>query len=306
MSSVRLRGNTFLVLLLRSATTKMSQKIGWGKSNDGVTRPNMFADLIHIANPHHEISDFGNFATYFSKYLNGNVPSCKYYPFEDSQFYETFRYRMKSYHDDLVQEMDTFCRTYLSFENAASMALLVSGLILAIHNDDTIRGNTRFDTGYGKVLKSNLHNQTEFILQPFLLSVWYYIVVNKTNASEGADTYMNWTTDAGPNTARTITTKIGEKYIDRFHVTTDLSASVSVSTPVPDTDEAESDSQENATDDAPVPEASEERTESEKVIVEVVEDFEGTRVKQSGKSKWIHNGTGPQIENIYGDVTFNF
>ena len=49
MEQPRLRGNTFIALLLRAGVQELSEKPEWGENNNGITRPNMFADLLRMA-----------------------------------------------------------------------------------------------------------------------------------------------------------------------------------------------------------------------------------------------------------------
>ena len=51
MGEPRLRGNTFIALLLRAGVQELSEKPEWGENNNGITRPNMFADLLRMTQP---------------------------------------------------------------------------------------------------------------------------------------------------------------------------------------------------------------------------------------------------------------
>ena len=48
----RLRGNTFLLLLLRAGCQVLLNPQEYGESKGGVTKPNMLADLIPVTNPY--------------------------------------------------------------------------------------------------------------------------------------------------------------------------------------------------------------------------------------------------------------
>lgn len=216
----RLRGNTFLLLLLRAGRTELSAAPEYGESKDGITKPNMLADLIRLTKPSYDPPKLKTLGEYFSQYLDGSRSvSPKYYPFNTPEFRYGLCDRCGTEYDHVLSDMDQFCHTYLDLTDR-SLRLLVSGLVDAILRDDTFTG--RFDIGDKWVEKGDLDGEDKFILQPFLVSVWASILENHPDASEGGETYLAWTTDAGYNTARTITTAIGAERAKKIAVSTDL------------------------------------------------------------------------------------
>lgn len=224
----RLRGNTFLLLLLRAGCQVLLNPQEYGESKDGVTKPNMLADLIRMTNPEYQPAKLDTLGSYFSKYLSGDPPrSPSYLPFSNPAYQFGLQSRIADDYPAVLRQMDKFCRTYLTQENFP-LRLLVGGIVDAILADDSFEG--AFDVGDRTVSKAELDNQKRFLLQPFLASVWCSILANHPDTSEGQDTYLEWTEDAGYNTAREITTKIGAERAKKIAISTDLPEEMLVDT----------------------------------------------------------------------------
>lgn len=216
----RLRGNTFLLLLLRSGSQVLLNPQEYGESKAGVTRPNMLADLIRMSNPTYTPAKLETLGSYFSKFLAGEPPrSPSYLPFSNPACQHGLESRIAEDYPAVLRQMDRFCRTYLAQENYP-LRLLVAGIVDTILADDSFAGE--FDVGGKLVGKDRLEDETKFLLQPFLASVWSNILANHPDTSEGKETYISWTTDAGYNTARDITTAIGTERAKRIAVSTNL------------------------------------------------------------------------------------
>ena len=224
----RLRGNTFLLLLLRAGCQVLLNPQEYGESKAGVTKPNMLADLIRLTYPAYSPAKMDTLGSYFSKYLSGDPPrSPSYLPFSNPAYQHGLESRIADDYPAVLRQMDKFCRTYLAQENYP-LQLLVAGLVDAIIADDSIEGE--FDVGGRKENKDALNQETQFLLQPFLASVWSNILANHPDTSEGKETYIAWTMDAGYNTARDITTAIGTERAKRIAVSTDLPEEMLVDT----------------------------------------------------------------------------
>jgi len=219
----RLRGNTFFLFLLRAARSDLGVAPSWGSSAQGLTQAQLFANLMRTVNSTYSVNNEDSLRQYLSKYMKGERPNSKtYHPFKEAAFKSGASYRMEAEYDAALAEMGHLCRTFLDFENEGQVKLLTGGLISLILKDDTVSPSASFNTGYKVVTKAELAQETDFILQPFLLSVWAYIVIRQPNAEEGAETYMRWTEDAGGGNPRAIRTRWGEKWAKKITVSTDI------------------------------------------------------------------------------------
>lgn len=293
----RLRGNTFLLLLLRAGCQVLLNPQEYGESKDGVTKPNMLADLIRLTDTNYHPAKIETLASYFSKYLSGDPPrSPAYLPFSNPAYQHGLESRIADDYPAVLRQMDRFCRTYLTQENYP-LRLLVGGLVDTILADDSFDGE--FDVGGKTVGKEDLSRETNFLLQPFLVSVWSNILINHPDTSEGAEAYLAWTEDAGYNTAREITTNIGAERAKKIAVSTDLPEEMLTGTAVEDRKRPEDYRAE--TKKAPADEA---EAEPELVDVEIIDPpYEERTFEKNGrtynqKAEKIYNIE--HIENFYG------
>ena len=219
----RLRGNIFFLFLLRAAKQKLGVAPSWGTSTQGLTQTQLFMALMQTVDPTYQVPNEGTLRQYISQYLKGDRPdSPTYYPFKTPSFQSGALLYLKDHRSDAIRKMDALCSKFLDTDNEATRKLLVGGLVALILKDGSIPGNTPFDTGYKEATRAELAQETDFILQPFLVSVWGYIVTKKPDAKEGAETYMAWTEDAGGGNPRRITTRWGTNMAKKIAVSTDL------------------------------------------------------------------------------------
>lgn len=288
----RLRGNTFLLLLLRAGCQVLLNPQEYGESKDGVTKPNMLADLIRLTNTNYHPAKMDTLASYFSKYLSGEPPkSPSYLPFSNPAYQHGLESRISDNYPAVLRQMDRFCRTYLTQENYP-LRLLVAGLVDAILADDSFDGE--FDVGGKMVKKADLDRETKYILQPFLVSVWSNILANHPDTREGAETYFAWTEDAGYNTAREITTSIGAERAKKIAVSTDLPEEMLAETAAEAVEDA------TVTEDAEAEEYAEEikKAPADEAEAEVIDEEPGYREQTLNNNGRIYQQHAEKIVNI--------
>lgn len=274
----RLRGNTFITLLLRAGVQELSEKPEWGENNNGITRPNLFADLLRMTQKDYNPPKMKSLSSYFSQYLKGDLPfSPMYFAFDTPAFKHGLSVRIHDEYPAVLAEMDDFCQKYLH-PSSFDQKLLIGGLVDAILGDDTFDGD--FDIGGKQVSKTELDSQGSFILQPFLVSVWNNILQNHPDASEGRDTYMEWSKDAGYNKPRQIVTDIGAERAKKITVSAEL---------------PKSETTEDTVDGIP---ANERNKEPDPVIVEPAPDRENPTDQTLYNNGRIYNQHAEKIVNI--------
>lgn len=217
----RLRSNIFFLLLLRAARSDLGVAPSWGNSSEGLTRPRFFADLLRIVCPSYKVSNEKTLGQYLSQYLSGSrTTSPTYFPFSEPSFQEGADMRIQSLYSDALADMAQLCERYLDTANSFAMKMLTAGLVDLILADDSVDGD--FNTGSRVLPRAELDGETAFNLPTFLLSVWHYIIMNKPDAKEGAETYQHWTKSAGGGNPRRITTSIGAERAKKIAVSTEL------------------------------------------------------------------------------------
>lgn len=228
MDKIRLRSNTFLTLLLRAGCTELSSHSEFGVRKNGITRSGLLVDMLKLSMPEYEPKRMDTLVSYFSKYIQGTPPhSPKYLPFTTISCREGLGERINNNYNSVLLEMDAICKKYLD-NSDYKLRLLVAGIIDAILADESFDGE--FDIGNKKIKKAELDKEDRVQLQPFLISVWNIILSAYPNTSDGAETYLLWTRDAGFNTPREIKTEIGVKRAKKITVSAELPKEVKADT----------------------------------------------------------------------------
>ena len=231
------RGNSFLLVLLSAVKKDFGAASEKGKSINGLTRTALFSDLIKTLSPSYEPkNDNDRFAPYISKYLNGDpICSRSYYPFDSEDFQEEVKECFASQYDDALSAMNDFCYKYLDMPSEANgnssktIRRLVAGIIDIMLLDKTF--DEKINTGYRTVEKKELSQENKFILQPFLLDVWYKILTKYSGKIDHGkiddmlrkkeawkESYNALTNEVGDNQPRTLKTEIGRKRAEKIEV----------------------------------------------------------------------------------------
>lgn len=195
LAMLRLRGNVFMLLMLRSAKEDFGMPPTYGQHGQGLNRASMFRDLIRIAKPDYAPRKMETLSQYVSQYMDGSRPfSSAYYPFDSVVFQEEARSRLEDDYIRALLDMKEFCHKYLRVDNDFLMRFLVAGIIETALSDETFEFQ---------------EDGTKYNLYVFLLDIWKQILTRSFNAMEGAGTYRAWTKPAGAGRPRTIITRIG-------------------------------------------------------------------------------------------------
>ena len=228
----KLRGNTFLILLLRAAKEEVSARPTWNTQASGLTRAKLFDSLIRVLVPSQKVQNINTLTKYLPAYLEGERPySRTCYPFNDAKFITRVRNRFNSKGAVALTAMKKFCDDYINMDSS-NLEFLIGGIISTALEDDSFNG--MFFTGNKWLSKDalknelleagvlgnsgNLKSKPEYNLQAFLLSVWYYILTVYSNAEDAYGAYSEWTDQSN---LLTVKTTIGDTFVDRIQVNID-------------------------------------------------------------------------------------
>ena len=228
----KLRGNTFLILLLRAAKEEVSARPTWNKQASGLTRAKLFDSLIRVMAPSQKVQNISTLTKYLPEYLEGERPNSKTcYPFNDARFITRVRNRFNSKGALALTAMKKFCDDYLNMDSS-NLEFLLGGIIGTALEDDSFNG--MFFTGSKWLSKDSLKSELveagvlgntgslkskpEYNLQAFLLSVWYYILTVYNNAGDAHGAYSAWTDQSN---LLTVKTTIGDTFLDKIRVNID-------------------------------------------------------------------------------------
>lgn len=213
----RLRPNTFLLLLIRSAKSNFGTSPRWQTPANKLTRATLLADLMKVL----DTSSTGvqdTLTSYMAEFMAGSRPySETYFPFDNLAFQSKVENRMSTDYFGALHAMDDLCHKFLSIDDALTMRFLVGGIIETLLQDSSF--DAIFSITRQRVSKTDLANMVEIPLQPFLLEVWRQIALDHHDSREASETYQKWTAAGSP---RRITTTIGANTAKIIAVSTAL------------------------------------------------------------------------------------
>ena len=192
--TIRLCGGTFFDLLLQAKRQRTSARKKLSGDSDGLSDSNLLLALIHVANPEYPTPDksaYDSFRTKTSNYKSCRTSTGAYLPFDDTEFVAMFEQRVQVHYTSTLSDMILLTNKFINSNRKA--AWLVAALLELIINDISINDNDIFYLGDGHTLKKvELKMLNEINLQPFLLSIWHYIIMNRPDNSIGRDTFNSW------------------------------------------------------------------------------------------------------------------
>lgn len=212
----RLCGGTFFLQLLRmkkpSSRSKGDGRLG---EKDSVNNQRVLEALIRFFSP-----DFAVYADNTFKGDTSDYRACKAttgdnLPFDDSRTdFSRFDLLIKSNYEVAQKKMISFVSKYIRDDNADIVEKVTRALLQLIADDKSIKDDDEFYMGLmgNPIKKENLIQQSEIILEPFLLGIWHFILLNRPNNYIGRDTFLSWNYQEGPNKPWKYKSAIGERY----------------------------------------------------------------------------------------------
>lgn len=188
-------GGTFLTLVLKA-------KAEWILDGNGnkitLTEYEVFRRLISV----YHLSDFrkntGNLPSYTSKYKKCHETYHLYTETNIEELMDQFDMDAQSSDSQALRMMKEFvdeCIRKGSEEN------LVSSLLDVIEQDSSILDNSVFyiSADGTPTTKEELSSKTSFVLAPFLLGVWHFILKQRANSKRFEDAYPQWVKEINKN-----------------------------------------------------------------------------------------------------------
>lgn len=200
-------GGILLGLLLeaRCARRKARNKLEGG--TDHLSAVDVYAGLIQVVTGD-DISAAGRtISKACTLYKTCQAGSGVYVPFTERVTIAAFDAAVKTKNPDLLIRMSEFISSYLNLERCE---WLVRALIETIHMDEDIQENEEFLIDYDTVVcADDLPYVSNVVLEPFLISVLHYILLNSPDAESGRATFESWYTQSSKNAEWKLKSDIG-------------------------------------------------------------------------------------------------
>jgi len=193
-------GGTYFTLILEARRQRTSQRSRYKGEQDGLSQPDTLAGLGKVVYteyipPSNKQTFRTNVNAYKTCAYNGSNLS---FLFPDKV--SAFDSKVKSAYNTVLDAMCGFVNTFLEVGTSINKEKWLTKAILdLIESDESIPEGHEFfigNSGQG-IKKSTLRQMNDFSLQPFLLGVWHYIVVNRPDNRSGKDTFDRWCPSRG-------------------------------------------------------------------------------------------------------------
>ena len=185
-------GGTLFALLLqakRTSNKKAKEKLMVG-GTDKLADEDLLAGLIKLMTGEEDISRGGTLKKCATLYKTCQKCSSGYIPFTDRTAVSAFDKLVKDENPEVYTRMMDFVDTYLA---PGKLNWLVQALIETITDDNSIPDDASFYIDYSKTeARRSIKNIRSVTLQPFLVSVLDYVVLNAPDSESGRPTFESW------------------------------------------------------------------------------------------------------------------
>lgn len=182
-------GGIFFDLLLQARKPRRKARDKQKGGTDGLSDPDVMKGLVYVLTGD-RLNSCGDFSKSTSEYKTCKCNSNTYIPFEETATVSSFTDALKRKDSDLQIRMSEFIDNFI---NPAKIEWLVKALIETIHEDNTINNDTIFAINQTRsITVTELLSVNAVEIEIFLLSIFGYILQNRTDNSLGLDTFHAW------------------------------------------------------------------------------------------------------------------
>ena len=187
-------------MILEARRQRTSQRSRYKGEQDGLSQPDTLAGLGKVVYTEYiPPSNKQTFRTNVNAYKTcADDGSNLSFLFPDKV--SAFDSEVKSAYNTVLNAMCGFVNTFLEVGTSINKEeWLIKAILDLIENDESIPEEQEFfigSCGQG-IKKFTLRQMSDFSLQPFLLGVWHYIVVNRPDNRSGKDTFDRWCPSRG-------------------------------------------------------------------------------------------------------------
>ncbi len=200
-------GGILFGLLLEARRTRRKARDKFDGGTDHLSAVDVYAGLIEVVTGD-DISSAGRtISKACTLYKTCQTGSGVYVPFTERATINAFDAAVKTKNPDLPKRMSEFINTYLNLERCE---WLVRAIIETIHFDESIQENEEFLIDYDTVVCSDdLPFVSNVVLEPFLISVLHYVLLNCPDAESGRPTFESWYSQTSKNAEWKLHSDIG-------------------------------------------------------------------------------------------------
>lgn len=202
-------GGILFGLLLEARRPRRKARDKFDGGTDNLSSVDIYAGLIEVVTGD-DISAAGRtISKACTLYKTCQAGTGVYVPFTERATINAFDAAVKTKNPDLLKRMSEFINTYLNLERCE---WLVRAIIDTIRQDESIQENEEFLIDYDTVVcADDLPFVSNVVLEPFLISVLHYVLLNCPDAESGRATFESWYSQTSKNAEWKLHSDIGSK-----------------------------------------------------------------------------------------------
>lgn len=279
-------GGTLFFLLVQAKKPRSKAREREKGVVDKLKDPTMMEGLIQAITGNNAYAYADSLKKNTSQFRECRIDGSVYIPFNDQATANGYDYAVTNSYNTVLLRMHRFAEDFL---DPAKAAWLVRVLLDVIEQDEEIGDEALFCVQRdGTFLsRSDVLSTIHFELQPFLVGIVHYILMNRRDNTSGQGTLEAWGTKASERSER--------KLREDFNLGASRTAAVDWYAP------AEEKTEEDITDSNRNTENHTECIEAE-VVEEFTDDAENDGTKAANQTVFINNGSGVQIGINYGTI----
>ena len=194
-------GGTLFFLLVQSKKPRAKAREREKGISDGLKDPSMMEGLIQAITGNSSYAYADSLKKNTSQFRECRIDGSIYIPFNDQATANGYDYDITNNYASALLRMHRFSEEYL---NPAKAAWLVRVLLDVIDQDSGIGDDAHFcvQSDGSFLSKSDMISADRFELQPFLVGIVHYILMNRSDNISGQDTLDDWGTKASERSER--------------------------------------------------------------------------------------------------------
>ena len=194
-------GGTLFFLLVQAKKPRAKARERENGKTDGLKDPAMMEGLIQAITGNGTYAYEDSLKKNTSQFRECHIDGSAYIPFNDAATANGYDYAVINNYDAALSRMSNFAENFL---NPAKAAWLVRVLLDVIDLDEGIGDDAHFCIQRdGTFLsKTDVLSALRFELQPFLVGIVHYILMNRSDNVSGQETLDAWGTKASERSER--------------------------------------------------------------------------------------------------------
>ena len=189
-------GGTFLTQVLRARPTLVTSTEHTKGQKENLSEQETFRRLISI----YQMKDFPSCSSLkpYTNYFKSCADSLEAFTlFSDNDMKRAFDEDVRSSDSSALAMISEFIQEFI---DPVKYIQLIRCLLDMLQSDSTIAPSTLFYISGNAVpvTKAELDEMDAFVIEPFLLGIWHFIIMNRSGCNKnGAATYQQWYREQG-------------------------------------------------------------------------------------------------------------